>query len=133
MNDECVGCSDHPKGNCMKINYCDFYSSVHKPAPPSAGPVGSSDLLVAREGEQQRDATTQSAGPDGRPPCGECTNCEIMEQSKEISLLANEAVLDGHEPHKSTGYDPLEPNCGIQTSEQLCIEDCPKCSYCLGS
>ena len=73
----------------------------------------------------------------GRPPCGECTNCEIAEQSKEISLLANEAVLDGHEPHKSTGCDPLEPiepTCGkIYSSEQLCIEDCPRCQYYLGS
>ncbi len=42
---------------------CNQPSTTSKPA----GPVGSSDLMVAREGDQQRDTTTQSAGPDGRP------------------------------------------------------------------
>ena len=60
--------------------YCRDWIA-HKTVPECAGPVGSSDLMVAREGDQ-RDTTTQSAGPDGRPQdgysksCGACRKCD---------------------------------------------------------
>lgn len=39
------------------------WRQVHNPAPTSAGQVGSSVLLVAREGDQQLDTTASQLGP----------------------------------------------------------------------
>jgi len=73
---------------------------VHNPASTTAGQVGSSALLVARsEGNQQLDPTGSQLGSlvtrteSNRYSCGACTLCEIMEQDRDIALLATEAAI----------------------------------------
>ena len=60
--------ADKCSGNIRKFcrysemnNSCD--ECAHKPDQTSAGQVGSSGLLVAREGDQQLDTTASQLGP----------------------------------------------------------------------
>lgn len=93
---DCVS-NDH--GICWRTKCWRAPDEAHNPALTSAGQVGSSGLLVAREGDQQLDTTGSQLGP----------------------LVARDELIDkpgrAHCKAGNRAIGPCEPN------------DCETCGY----
>ncbi len=91
-------CHANNGGECMNVVHCDNFA--HKPEPnESPSSPRTSGSLPASQADSAFRGDRFSTRPHSLPadwnhnPCGACTLCEIMEQDRDIALLAAEAAI----------------------------------------